>query len=208
MKSSFPFPKEPWPRKANHRAAFTLVEVMLSITLLVMVLGGVMTSHLMGLRLFELAESKLGATDDARKAASLISTEVRAAKLVKVGNGNEDGFTEVAMDTPQQGNALQLYPTTDLTQFIRYYVDSRDDTLRRMTNGGCQQSIVARSITNNLVFTAEDWRGTVLTNNRNNRVIGLRMEFYQIQYPVYRIGPGNYYDSYQLRTRITRRALE
>ena len=49
---------------------------------------------------------------------------------------------------------------------------------------------------------------SVLTNNENNRVIGLTLQFYQIQYPVIRIGPGELYDFYQLRTKITRRTLE
>jgi hypothetical protein len=58
------------------------------------------------------------------------------------------------------------------------------------------------------VFAAEDHLGNVLTNSQNNRVIGLRLQFYQIAFPVVAVGPGNYYDFYQLRTRVTRRMLE
>jgi hypothetical protein len=80
--------------------------------------------------------------------------------------------------------------------------------LKRTTNGSTAVSIVANSITNQLVFTAENFKGQVLTDNENNRVIGLTLQFYQIAYPIVQIGPGSYYDFYQLRTKITRRALE
>jgi hypothetical protein len=68
--------------------------------------------------------------------------------------------------------------------------------------------VVANAITNSMVFTSEDFSGTVISNNLNNRVIGLSLQFYQLQYPKVTIGPGSYYDFYQLRTKITRRALE
>ena len=67
---------------------------------------------------------------------------------------------------------------------------------------------MASAISNQVVFTAENHLGQVLTNNNNNRVIGLTLQFYQLQYPTINIGPGGLYDFYQLRTRITRRALE
>jgi hypothetical protein len=66
---------------------------------------------------------------------------------------------------------------------------------------------VAHAISNQIVFTAEDYAGRILTNNENNRVIGLSLQFYQLQYPAIPIGPGNHFDYYQLRTKITRRAL-
>jgi hypothetical protein len=68
--------------------------------------------------------------------------------------------------------------------------------------------VVANAITNSMVFTSEDYTGTVLTNNLNNRVIGMTLQFYQLEYPTVPIGPGAFYDFYQLRTKITRRALE
>jgi hypothetical protein len=66
---------------------------------------------------------------------------------------------------------------------------------------------VANSISNNLVFSAEDYSGSILTNNENNRVIGVTLAFFQLQYPSIPIGPGSIYDFYQLRTKITRRTV-
>jgi hypothetical protein len=59
-----------------------------------------------------------------------------------------------------------------------------------------------------MVFTSEDFAGNVLNNNLNNRVIGVTLQFYQLEAPPVLIGPGSLYDFYQLRTKITRRALE
>ena len=77
-----------------------------------------------------------------------------------------------------------------------------------MTDASTAKIFVADFITNNIVFTSEDCFGNVLTNNQNNRVISLKLQFYQVQYPITRIGPGNYYDYYQLTTKLTRRVLE
>ena len=194
--------------KHQRRRAFTFTELMVAMSLLMMVLAGVLTAHLFGIRMFEITKAKLGANDEARRAISMLIEEVRTAKLVKIGSGTLSRFTEVGPTKEQKGSAIQIYQTTDTNQFIRYFWDSGDSRLKRTTNGSSAVSIVANSITNELVFTAEDFKGRVLTDNENNRVIGLTLQFYQIAYPIIEIGPGQYYDFYQLRTKITRRALE
>jgi len=173
-----------------------------------MILAGMLSAHLFGMRMFEITKAKLGANDEARQAISLMMQEIRSGKLVKVGSGNLTTFTEVPVDTPQRGSAVQIYPTASTNQFVRYFWDEESQKLKRTTNGSSSVSIVANSITNNIVFSAEDAVGNVLTNNENNRVIALTLQFYQIQYPIIKIGPGEYYDFYQLRTKITRRTLE
>ena len=146
--------------------------------------------------------------DESRKALNLLTAEIRAAKSVRLGTGTLSSFSEVAINTAEQGNALQVYPTTDTNNFIRYFWDATDNTLKRTTNGSSAMTIVANSISNSLVFTAENYAGTVLTNNQNNCVIGLNLQIYQLDYPVTQIGPGKFYDTYRLHTKVTRRALE
>lgn len=189
------------------QSGFTLNEVVIASSFLLLVMLGVVSVHMFGLRIFELTRAKLGAGDDARKAINLLSTEIRSGKIVDVGIYDGTTFTECALYTPQQGSAVRIQPTTDTNRFICYYLDS-DAKLKRFTEGTNSPTVVASSITNTLVFTCEDYAGTVLTNNFNNRVIGVTLQFYQIQYPIIKVGPGNYYDFYQLQTRITRRALE
>jgi prepilin-type N-terminal cleavage/methylation domain-containing protein len=195
-------------RRANSRSGFTLPEIMVSMTIIMLVMAAVLGSHLFGMRMFELTKAKLGASDDARKAIGLLIAEIRSAKVVRIGQGNQSTFVETPPNSLQSGSAIQVYPSTNTNVFVRYFWSGSDRTLRRATNGAAQPSLVASAISNATVFTSEDSSGRILTNNENNRVIGLALQFYQLQYPAVSIGPGNYYDYYQLRTKITRRALE
>ena len=181
---------------------------MIALTILTMVLSGVLSCHLFGVRMLEITKAKLGASDEARKAVGLMSSEIRSAKWIRIGDGGASSFTEITDGTLQKGSAIQIHGSTNTNYFVRYYWDSLDNRLKRRDQDGNDYTVVANFITNSLVFTSEDHMGTTLTNNQNNRVIGLLLQFYQIQYPIIPIGPGNYYDYYQLRTRITRRTLE
>ncbi len=187
--------------------AFTLVEVLVTMISMLMLVGASMAAYIYGLRIVQFTKPKLSASDEARVAVSLMTDEIRSARAIKLGTGSITGFTEVAAFTAQQGSALQIYPTTNLNRFIRYYWDSADKKLKRTTNGTSATLIVANSVSNALVFRAEDNQGNLLSNNFNNRVIAMSLQFYQIQYPVMAVGPGNYYDFYQLRAKMTRRTL-
>ena len=188
--------------------AFTLAELMVSMAILFLFINGILYCHLFGMRMFQITKAKLGASDDARQAISLMISEIRTAKIIKVGDGSLSSFTEIPTNTPQVGSAIQIHATTNTNVFVRYFWDSGDNKLKRTTNGSTAANVVAHYITNNLVFTSEDYAGNVITDNQNNRVIGLDLKFYQMEYPVYAIGPGNYFDYYELRSKITRRVLE
>jgi hypothetical protein len=190
------------------QAAYTLPEFMVTMVLILMVTTAVFATHIFGLRMFEMVKAKLGASDEARAAISAMIAEIRSAKIIRIGTGDLSSFTEIAPTASQIGNSIQIYSTTSTNNYVRYYWDNTDQKLKRTTNGLSFVKIVANSISNNLVFTSEDYTGNVLTNNENNRVIGLTLHFYQLEFPYVKIGPGNYYDFYQLRTKITRRTLE
>ena len=186
--------------------AFTLTEVMVAMAIMVMVLAALISCHLLGLRLFELTKAKLGASDDARRAIGLMISEIRSAKFVRVGSGDVSDFKEVGVNTAHVGNAMQVYASTNTNFWVRYFLDSSDQKLKRATNGASTATVIASSISNSVVFSAEDFTGKPLLNNSQDYVIGLNMQFYQLQYPAVQIGPGKFYDYYQLQTRVTPRA--
>ena len=188
--------------------AFTLSELMVTSAILGMVVIGALGTHLVGVNMYQMTKAKLGASDEARSAISKLVDEIRAAKTLKVGAGTLGGFTQAAANTPQMGNSIQICMSTNTNMFVRYYWDVGDKRLKRTTNGSYAAMVVANSISNDLVFSAEDHLGNVITNPQNNRVIGMRLEFFQIAYPIINIGPGGVYDYYRLSTRITRRCLE
>ena len=188
--------------------AFTLTEVLISMALFLLVIISVVYTQIFGLRLYTLVQTKLSSTEDARHAVQTIRDEVQSAKTVFVGNGSATSFTRMTEGVPQEGNALQIYPTTNTASFVRYYVNPTEQSLRRFVSGEAQTTVVASALTNQIAFWAEDFQGNTLTTDRNNRAIRLTLEFYQLQYPMVRIGPGYLYVYYRLQTRMTRRALE
>ncbi len=100
------------------------------------------------------------------------------------GNGDSDRFTNIVLNGLRQGNALQIYPTTDTNVFIRYYLDPASHCLIRTTSGGGQVEVLAPYLTNRIAFIAEDYAGHTLTNDQNNRVIRMVLDFYQWEFPV------------------------
>jgi hypothetical protein len=194
-------------RRTRARGGFTLPEAMVSATLCMVVMAGLITIYLFGLGLFGFTKPKLCASDDARAFVGAIVNELRSAHLIRIGTGGAEAFTEVGPGKRQEGNAIQIHPTADLTRFVRYYHDASDFELKRLASELPSVHTVAHSVSNHVVFSSEDFAGRVLTNNQNNRVIGLLLQFYQIEYPVMRIQPGELYDYYQVRTKVTRRKI-
>lgn len=202
-----PAPAQPCRWRGARVGGFTLTEMLVAMAVVLLVITGVISTHLYSLRMFELIKPKLSAADEAREAIARLSEEVRSAFLVRVGQGGSNSFTEVAPNAPQQGSAIQIYPTSDPNTFIRYFWDNEERKVKRASSGAPVVTVIANSVSNQVVFASEDFAGTVLTNNQNNRVISMTLQFYQIQYPAIAIGPGSLYDFYQLKTKITRRTL-
>lgn len=183
---------------------FTLSEIMVAMAIFSLVVIGVVYSHIFGLKMFNITATKLTASQGARAALNRVRDEIRSAKTVYVGNGNRAGFASVTGNAPRQGNAVRIVPSANTNISIWYYVDPQDEKLKRATTN--QLEVIASFITNQVAFYAEDYLGNVLTNDQNNRVIKMSLEFYQWEFPVTRVGA--YYDYYHLQTRITRRAIE
>jgi prepilin-type N-terminal cleavage/methylation domain-containing protein len=189
--------------------AFTLPEMMVTMAIFGFVVGGVIALHIFGMKLNKMVDVKLQATEDARRALGRLVTDIHIGGVVKVGTGSAAAFTEAAFNAAQQGNAIQIYPIkTNTTKYVRYYLDATDNQLMRLDSAASAPSFISGWVTNSVIFTSEDFSGNVLSNNLNNRVIGINMEFYKLDNPMIHFGSGSYYDYYRLQTRVTRRALE
>ena len=188
--------------------AFTLNELMIAMAIFLLVIAGVVSSHLFGLRMLQFAQSNIGSTETTRKAFDQLVSDVRSAKTVRIGSGTFTTFTEIGVSTQQQGSAVQINSSTNTNFFIRYYLDSTAKQLKRMTNNAATNTIVANSISNSVLFASESYAGTVLTNRQNSGVLAITLRFSQLEYPAVPVGPGYHYDSYQVQTRVARRASE
>jgi type II secretory pathway pseudopilin PulG len=193
------------PRRG--RVAFTLAEMMVAMAIFSLVVISVVYSHLFGLKMFNVTSTKLIASHGARAALNHVRDEIRSGKILYVGNGSSSTFTLVATNTPRQGNALQIYPTSDTNNFVRYFRDPADQKLKRKTSASSMVEVVASYITNQVVFYAEDFQGNPMTNDINTRIIKMGLDFCQWELPSTQVS-GGYFDYYRLQTRITRRVIE
>ncbi|HWW02085.1 MAG TPA: hypothetical protein VNZ64_20460 [Candidatus Acidoferrum sp.] len=207
MKAAAPVPSGEESRRAA-LSGFTLAELMTASAIFSLVVIAVVYSHLLGLRMFNITATKLSASANARAALNELRDEIRSAKMLQVGNGNNFGFTNIVGNALRQGNALQIYPTTATNTYARYYMDTQAQELKRVVAGSTTAVVISQFITNQVAFAAEDYAGNVLTTDQNNRVIRMSLQFYQWEFPVARGGVGAYYDYYPLQTRMTRRTIE
>lgn len=197
----------------RYSQAFTLTELMIAMTLLILVLGGMIYAHINGLRMYEITRAKLGASESTRMSLAYLNAEVRSSQKVAVGTGSNTSFTEVGDGTNQQGNAIQVYrpdwhATLNSNAWIRYYRDSDTSRLMRKPGPSAAPQMIAEAVTNAIVFTATDHTGTnILSNNDNNDVIGVQLQFYELRYPRVSIGTNKFFEFFQITSRITRRSI-
>jgi Tfp pilus assembly protein PilW len=186
---------------------FTMAELLVVSALALLVGGMLLAAFFFGNRMWQITQTKIHTTDKTRQVIRLLTSDVHAAKTLRVGNGTLNSFSEAAVDSPQTGNALQVYPTFDTNYFVRYYRDAADKKLKCITNGAGTPVVIAKSVTNPVVFQMEDFAGNVLTGKQNNCVIGLTLDFSEIEEPGVPVGPGAYYRSFRIATKIGKRAL-
>jgi prepilin-type N-terminal cleavage/methylation domain-containing protein len=194
-------------RKRNQ--AMTLSEVMVASAIFGLALTGFLAMHFFGLRSEQLVRLTLQECDDARRTVGKMAADIRVGGTIRVGNGSATSFTETTFGQLQQGNAIEIYPFKGNTNdFVRFYRDDSDSLLKRYEKNLGTMTVLAHSVTNVNVFTSEDSFGNVLTNNFNNRVVGVFLQFYEPVYPYTQSGKQARYNYFQIRTKVTRRALE
>ena len=203
---------------------FTLAEMVITVGVFLFIFTGAMIAvQIFGLRVYTLAATKLVATAGSRKAMNQIRLQIQQAKTVYVGNCSVTGPTSFSLilSNYQQGNALIVYPTTNMASYTIFYLEFSTQT--NSTNYLKQYNVLngvptltntlASFLTNQIVFAAADYYGNIWTSTNysglsNRLVIWVTMQFSQWEYPVgYVGGVGvNAFDYYQLRTRVYRRA--
>jgi prepilin-type N-terminal cleavage/methylation domain-containing protein len=180
--------------------AFTLPEMMVSMAILLLLVGGMMAVNLFGMRLFQFEEIKLVAASQARRIEGGLTDEIHSCETFRIGTVTNGTFTGLPLNAAQTGPALIVYPNTNSGSFIVYYVNTADRTFRRATSVSGSTRILAQSVTNAAdLFRGQDYSGTLLSNSQDNTVLHLKLEFYQAAR--YGVPP----DYYKLETSATRR---
>ncbi len=177
-------------RKRAAANAFTLPEMLIAATIFLLMVGGIIVANLFGLRMFQLVQTKMNATSWSRLTMEKLQNEIHGCNTAQLGNISNGVFTGLLDGEAQQGSGLLIYPSASTNSFILYFVNTDDQTLRRTTDQPGSTVILASAVTNTLPFSAQDLTGTILTNNLNNRVIHVALEFYQ---PAYFMQHADYY---------------
>ncbi len=196
-----PLPISRRDRRPAADQGFTLPEVLIALTIFMLMIGGIIFANLFGLKMFQMTETKLNVARWSRETSERLLDEVHtcnSAQVVSVSNGV---FVTLLDGETQRGSGLLIYPSANTNRYVIYFVNAADQTLRRTTDQPASTVILAGSVTNSLAFSAQDFSGNVLTNNLNNRVIHLALEFYQPERFM------QHADYYKLETAVKQRVV-
>jgi type II secretory pathway pseudopilin PulG len=212
MKPSLNLPR---PRVAG----FTMVEMCVVMALFSFLMIAIVAIQFFAAHVYTLAATKLTATASGRKVMNVIRDQVRGADDVEVGIYDPVGntFANIPIGTPQIGNAMVIYtnnPNGQNTNFaIIYFVNTLASNVCSVSYIGTnvQTSTLANNIivwiTNYYAFDAEDCSNNILTTYVDNRLIHVKFQFCQWEYPLAGVGGGAMYDYYQLQTRVAPRII-
>jgi hypothetical protein len=202
--------------RRRSRLAFTLIEVMFASGTVVLLILALLGAHLMGLRLDQLVESKGGASDTSRRVLNQLPVDIRSSKMWNIGNLSGTNVTLVTDGSAQQGNALQLFETTNGSQYILYYFDLADAAngngkLMRTSSTNWSPICLASNLVNWLgggySFAAENYNGLLATNRGSSKayknLIHTILQFCQFQYPLTPVGTNGLYDFYKVEFKAT-----
>jgi prepilin-type N-terminal cleavage/methylation domain-containing protein len=190
--------------KSRGQKAFTLVEMMVAVGVFTLVLIGLIYAHLFGMRCDELVNSKLGASESARRSFDLLTSDIRSAKTWRIGNGSSSNFKAISNTVAQVGNAIQItFNASDTNTWVRYYFDTNLCQLCRMHSSNAVVKIMAQNLTNttgsSMTFAAQDYQGNQKYDLQYKYVIVTTMEYAEYQYPLTKVGPGYRYNYYRMQ---------
>jgi type II secretory pathway pseudopilin PulG len=202
-------------------AGFTLVEIYVVMALFAFLVIAIVATQFFAARVYTLAATKLTATAAGRKAMNNMRDAIKSSTYVQVGIYDPAGnqFSLIADGSPQIGNALAIYPniptnnvTDGYTNFgTVYFMNPQASNLCSVviSNGvewtSTRVDNIIVWITNYYVFNAEDAFANMQTTYSKNRVIRVKLQFSQWEYPLAGVGNGAMYDYYQLQTRAAMR---
>jgi len=201
-------------------AGFTLTEIYIVSVLLLLVVLATTATQFFAARVYTLAATKLTATAAARKALNDIREQIRGGGSVDVGiyDPVAQTFTNMPIGSLQIVNALLIYsnnPNANATPWgTIYYMNPQASNICSIicSNTTALTATLASNIvvyiTNYYVFDSEDAFTSILTTYQNNRLIHVKFQFSEWEYPLAGVvGQNAMYDYYQLQTRVAPRII-
>jgi prepilin-type N-terminal cleavage/methylation domain-containing protein len=201
MKTLLDNPLHQLPVRVMTTRAFTLAEMMTTMAIFSMVVLAMVSLQIFGLKMNSFTSNKLMSTAYSLKALDQIRDQVRGASLVQVGDGSRTSFTS----TGTNGNALQIYTSTNLTlNYTRFYLATNTANLYNLYElpYGGGPVLIASNVISQTAFQVEDYRGSnIVSGSTEYYTIKMTLQFRQLNYS----DPINDYYYYTLETRMTPR---
>ncbi len=198
----------------KRRAGFTLVEVMIAGSVMMMVVAGVLSANFLGLRQSKLMEAKAGASDSSRRYVSQLLSDIKSAKGYDVGSMSGTNFIAITNGN-FQGPAIRLFVAAistnqviDSSRYIIYWFDttlaaSGNGMLNRINSTNGVNKVILSNLVNTLYFTSENYLGATQTVRTYKGVIHTILQFTQFQYPLTAVGTNGLFDYYRIDCRAT-----
>lgn len=193
----------------------TLLEMMITVGVMAVVIGGLLSANFLGLREERLMESKAGASETARRSVNQLLYDIKAAKGFDIGTmAGGTNFIAITNGT-FQGTALKLYciaissnSVVDPTRYILYYFDTtlaanQDGTMWRLNSTNGAAVMMLSNLMNTLYFTSEDYLGRTQSVRTYKGVVHATLQFSQFQYPLTPVGTNGLFDYYRIECRAT-----
>src|SRR5476649_27449 len=92
-------------------SGFTLPEILIALTVFMLLLAGIVSANLFGLRMFQVNQTRLQATEWSRNTFGKITDEIHTCNSVSVGNmTTNEVFEGLLPGETQQGTAIEIQP--------------------------------------------------------------------------------------------------
>lgn len=184
-------------QKAMATRAFSVVELLFALAIFLAIIAGMVSLPILGLKMNALAASKLKSTASGLKVLNQIRNQVLGASSVVVGNGGSTSFAA----TGTTGNALQVYPKSNSTNFIRFFLSTKTFALYEWNSTNNSTWLLAPNITNETIFQTVNFQGNTSSSVQEHYSIKMTLQFAQLNYKI----PTNSYEYYTLETEMTPR---
>jgi len=157
------------------RAAFTITEVAVVSTLMLIVLGSIISLSIFSLRVSSGANRQLELDSQARVVNFMVS-EIKTARDVAIQNYNGTTLTSIPVGQPLVGNALTLVidNPNGTTKDVIYWVDTNGELFRTVVSGGGAKLWI-NDITSATPFSGKDFAGNILTTPSQRMIVDVRL---------------------------------
>src|SRR5580704_12793780 len=135
--------------------AISLPELMVNVCLFTIAVLALVTVNLFGLFQDEYVNSMLGASDATRVNFNQMLDEIRSAINIQIGSGNYTNFAPITNNAPEQGDTIQIMPSTNLNCYIYYYF---------VTNAYTNSSWLMRALVTNTTTSSNTVIATYLVS--------------------------------------------